>query len=296
MNCRQAGPHRARDVGVIETRHRKLRRHRDSHLVRRHQHACSHVVIARENRGRRLRHRQQLARAFETRFEHELPGFHVVRTERQLVGPQRRLVPLQAPPARVVIGVADDESDALMSEADQVVGHLTRGALVVDVDIRRAVSDLIRRDAHERQRAAVERFDELGRFAQRRRHDEPVGMRLVEQSHDLARQFLALFRALVHEELEALLAATRHRAVLYVHDVVGAGILVDQRDEIGAASRQPAGRHARVVVQLLDDGLDARAGLVPDVRLVIEHARNGFDRNAGRPGDIVDGFSSHSWP
>ena len=97
----------------------------------------------------------------------------------------------------------------------------------------------------------------------------------------------------MREELKALLPAAAHRAVLNVDDVVRAGIAVDEPDEIRAPPRKAARRNARVIVQRLDDRLHARARFVPHVRLVVEHARNGLDRDARRLRDIVDGLARH---
>ena len=81
MDRGESRPDRARDVGVVESGDRKLRRHGDPHLMRGHQHTRRHVVVAREDRGRPLRQHQQLPPALHARIEHEVALLHVVRVD-----------------------------------------------------------------------------------------------------------------------------------------------------------------------------------------------------------------------
>ena len=102
-------------------------------------------------------------------------------------------------------------------------------------------------------------------------------MRLVDQSNDVAGQLLATATAVMHEQPELLLTAAGHCAVLQIHEVVGARVLVHQSDE----RRAPAGKAARgqagLKLQALGCGQHAGAGLGPDIGLVVQHARDRLD-------------------
>jgi hypothetical protein len=73
-----------------------------------------------------------------------------------------------------------------------------------------------------------------------------------------------------------------------IHDVVCAGIFVDETDQKRATARETACREARVIVQLLDDFEHARARFLAYVRFVVQHARDSLDRHARSFGDVVD--------
>src|SRR6185437_14735546 len=116
---------------------------------------------------------------------------------------------------------------------------------------------------------------------------------LIDQSDDIPYQLGIAAAALVHEESEFLLAAARHGAVLDVDNVVGAGILVHQANQVRTPSGEAARRQARKVMQRLDGGEDARARLFPDIRFVVQNARYGLDGNACGLRHVVDGFARH---
>lgn len=88
---------------------------------------------------------------------------------------------------------------------------------------------------------------------------------------DIADQILAPPVALVYKQPELLLAASGHGAVLQVHQVVGAGVFVDQADETRASAREAACGETRLVVELLGSRQHAGACFRPDIGLVIEH-------------------------
>src|SRR5690606_13754848 len=129
----QAGPHLARDRGVVETEHRQLRRYREAARGRLVEHAAGGVVVGGDDRGRRIVHVQQLARAGDARFERELAFHHQVRIRLDPGLAQAVEVAGQAPGAAAVAAVAGDVADAAVPERDHVGHHVRRrGALVED--------------------------------------------------------------------------------------------------------------------------------------------------------------------
>ena len=77
--------------------------------------------------------------------------------------------------------------------------------------------------------------------------------------------------------------------MLNIDDVVGAGIFVDQ----GQSSKTVVRPELRadklgVVVEFFDDCEHSLTRLFANIRLVIEHARDGLDRDTRGFGDVID--------
>src|SRR5687767_13204068 len=128
------------------------------------------------------------------------------------------------------------------------------------------MSYFIGRDAHERERAFVERPRQMLRLTERWGEHQSVRVGLIDETEHFSRELHADSAALVHEELKASLATTRHRAMLHVHDVVRARVRVHEPDEVRAPTSESARGDARMIVERPDRGLHTGAGHVADVR------------------------------
>src|SRR5690606_40223162 len=155
---------------------------------------------------------------FEPGLEHEVALLHELRLDFEPVRRHCGLEAAQTLTARNVIRVTDDESDAPMTEPDQVLRHLAGRALVIHVGVRRLVLELVGCDAHERDGASIERLDELDRFAERRRDDEAIQVCLIDEPEHIALQLVASADDLMAQELKAAFAAPRASAVQHVDE------------------------------------------------------------------------------
>ncbi len=103
--------------------------------MRGHENAGRHIIVGSEYRGGPPRKREQLTAGAQPGLEHEVPRLHIAGLERDSMGLQGGPVAAQPLSARVVSRMTGDEADSVMSEIDQMLGHLTGGARVVHVHV-----------------------------------------------------------------------------------------------------------------------------------------------------------------
>src|SRR5688572_18738240 len=120
-------------------------------------------------------------------------------------------------------------------------------------------------------------------------------MSLIDEAEHIAFELFTFADRLMAQHLEAAFTTSCACPMQQIDDVVRARVFVDQADQKGAPACQTARRQAGVIVQLLDDLEHARARLFAHVRLVVQYARDGLDRDAGCFSNVVDSSSSMRW-
>ena len=194
-----------------------------------------------------------------------------------------------------MVRMAGDEADASMPQADQITGHVARGGTVVGADLQPFTPDSWAPAAHRacrlgpaRRSAPARRTPAASAPRRRRRAGAPPARSARPGPRRGSRRAAA---AGCRNS-----AGTRPAPLLDVDQVVVAGIVVHQHDEVGALAGQPARGWIGLVLQQLDRGHDLGARLLAGVRLVVEHARHGLDGHARLGGHIIDRDGTRSLP
>lgn len=195
-----------------------------------------------------------------------------------------------------VVRMAGDEADASMPQADQITGHVARGGTVVGADFQPFHARIAGRQPHIGHVASVQRVDQRRHVGHRRRQHHAGAGALARRLRDLLGQALGAVIAGLQQQAVEIAPARVQRPLLDVDQVVVAGIVVHQHDEVGALAGQPARGWIGLVLQQLDRGHDLGARLLAGVRLVVEHARHGLDGHARLGGHIIDRDGTRSLP
>ncbi len=191
--------------------------------------------------------------------------------------------------AGAVGGVALDEADAAMAQPQQVAGHLGGGRRVVGLDRGAERPGQVGRDAHAGQAPLVQRAQNLDIVRQRRRQDEPVRQRPLQQPRHLLVEIAGGGVHLLYDQVVAGRAALAQRAELQLQHVARARVVEQQRQQIRARARQAAREDVRPVVQLGQNRLDPLAGFARHVLFAVHHPRYSLDRHARTGGHIAQG-------
>jgi hypothetical protein len=186
-----------------------------------------------------------------------------------------------------VIG-AGDVPDGLVADLEQVPGRGVRARLLVDGDqAGRPARVTVDGDQRDVIRDVVQRL--VGRLD--RGDDDQARHPLVAVPPDRVGDWLAVQRAhVLHADREAVLERGMGQRVQHRDGTVQGGGLGDHADHLRRARDQHAGGLVGPVAELGDGGLHPAAGLLADVRMVVQHAGDGLVRDPGQPGDV-----SHRW-
>ena len=184
---------------------------------------------------------------------------------------------------------AVDVGDPLVTEAGKVPGRLRCAARVLRAH---HAGGLVERDGGDPHVRAADRAQHVGDvFVLRdgRGQDHARRLLLLHEGPQAFEEVGLVPVAGAQDELKAAVAERVEDAALHVHDVLGTGVVVDQPDEEGPAEGERPGLGVRRVALLADHRLDACPGLVADERRLVDDAGDRLLRDAGQPGDVVDG-------
>jgi hypothetical protein len=181
-----------------------------------------------------------------------------------------------------------DHADLAMPELDEMTRDQPARLALARHDL--VALEVERDGVHRRDRRAVrlERVRELHVLGHRRDDDEAIDRRAPDEAHHV---FDELRRPVIdgmHQELVTELGAFDEDAALHVIGDLGVRIVVHEPEHEGAVAGQRAGTEVGYEVEAADDLLHSRAGLRIHFRRLIEHARRGAYRDAGRMGYVVD--------
>ena len=252
-----------------------------------------HVVVAREDGGRPLRQRQQLAHGCHARLEGEPALHHVRRVLLQSGAREAVAVAGQAPDAGAVFQIANDVGDAAVAERYQVFHHRRGGFALAQHHADAVLGMVARRDRGERHALPVQAIEQLRMIGERRREDQPVGPVPRQDVLDALDEVRRRGDQRLHHHAVVLRLACFQHAGLHFHDVAGRTVVVQQADHEGAIGRQAARRGERPVVERGDGIHHALAHGVAHVRIIVEHPRDGLLRCSNGTGDVVDGHARH---
>ncbi len=135
-------------------------------------------------------------------------------------------------------------------------------------------------------------MDQRRHIRHRRRQDQPGQRALAHALDHLLGQVRIAVVAGTQQQAVVERLAGLERAVLDVDDVVVAGVVVDQRDDVGALAGQPPRGGVGTIVEHLHRLDHLLPRLLADVRLVVQHTRDGLDRHARVRGNIINGNGS----
>ncbi len=198
---------------------------------------------------------------------------------------RRVAVAAQALAGVVVLGRALDQSDAAVAEAGEVADHGEGAAVIVDVDrveggaVHQAV------EQQDRQRLGQVGLERMG--VDVGRHDDQA----VDAAAHGAQQGLDLGAVVMGAgDQQVIAAAVRGRvdAAHHLGEELAVEIREQHADGVGLVGDQAAGGAVGRVAQPLGDLEDAAARLAPDRPLVVEHPRDGRDRDLRLPRDLLD--------
>ena len=267
---------------VVEAHDGEVVGDRDAELGRGAHRLDGREVVGREDGRRTIGDREQLAGRRLGRLLGEPADAYEVGVEGDAGGFERRPVPGLASARRFEVGTAGQEGDPPVAEPDEVLGDGHRAFEVLRVDRREL------RAAHVR----VDRDDGLVRVDvddRRRDEDRAVGECAAEPGH------VATFPALcvvlaggVDDHLEVRVVERLGRAL----EQLGAERLDvgdEDADHARALAAQAPCDEARLVAEVVDDGLHPAEGVGRDAVPAVDDAGDGRDRHAGALGDIADG-------
>ena len=289
VDGRQRRPERRRGGAVVEANHRQVARHVQMPPMRDRDDRGRHVVVAGEDRGRRVFAAQQVLARRKAR------GIAVIALDDPRIQPafllDRTAKARQALDTRRLAGIAVDEADAAMAQADQVAGHVIGGTGIVDPDghgIGRDAAD----DRHGQTRLADDIPHEVGLAQRRCQYDARDPLR--DQPLDrLARGRTALF-TLEQEQLRRTGRGFLEHANQQLAHKGRAGVGIDDPDADLARRDQAARHQIGRVVQSFDDLADMHPHFVAHARIAVDDARDGHGRDAGLLGDVDDGHAARA--
>src|SRR6185437_14767547 len=117
-------------------------------------------------------------------------------------------------------------------------------------------------------------------IAQWRQQDDALQAELPHEHTDIPRHILARDVERLNHEVQVRLAAALDGAGLELTQVV-TRLVVEEADEEGAGTGEPARVEIGLIVELPDGFLDAIPCLFPYAALVVDHAGYGLGRHSG---------------
>ena len=288
VDCGQRRPDRAGQRGIVEPGDGQLAGQLDIAIMRNREDPGGHIVVRGEDRGRRLGQVKQAACPAHTGIEIE---FAIADQDRIIGDPgpvERAAITSQAILRALVVGVTLDEADPAVAGIDQVGRHVI-GRLGI-VHEHRTGQRVIGagRDPHERDVHRLQRAQHRLAIGHRRGQDDPVDLGFGDQPADLVADIGIGDVDRLGQQADTLGAADVPAAGLNLEHVVGAVIVVDQRNLVAFRAREnPRGNRGpefQRLHRLLDPGL--RIGR--DIGMAIEHAADGLHRHPGAGGHIAD--------
>ena len=177
-----------------------------------------------------------------------------------------------------------------MPQRDQVGHHLAHRAFFVE-DHADAAAAQFRRDVGVGNAELAQALHQTRVVGQRRRQHQAVGARVLDELVDMGEELaFAVGHRRQHQVVVMGDAGVEH-AGLHFHQIVARRVVVEQRDQERTLAGEAARRGIRAVLQFARGGFDALAGLLADVRFLVEYARDGLHRHARRFRYIFDAYS-----
>ncbi len=186
------------------------------------------------------------------------------------------------------VGMALDQSDPPVTEAEQICGHLRGGGEVVDSDVERILVEMAHGDGHHRHLGGGELGQDRHRFRQRGRQDDALDLGRGEAPSGLGLLGLLLIFAGLDDEVAAGAPGALQGPDQELAEIGVARVGVEQADMGRLAGGEAARRGVGRIFQPVDRLPDGGASAVPDVLLAVHHPGDGHRRNARGAGHVLD--------
>jgi hypothetical protein len=192
-----------------------------------------------------------------------------------------------------------DEGDPVVPQRGEVAGHLCADLAIVGRDRELLAAGGARREPDERRAGVGDGAHDMLHVRQRCRQHDALRPDVLDQAAQFVRDVFVPVVARIDDQPVVGLAAGLQHARLHADHVtrarvcIGAWVVVEQRDHPRPLAGQVPRRQVGTVVQLGNGALDFRARRVPDVRLLVDDARDRLDGHTRECGNVVDGCSRH---
>ncbi len=256
-----------------------------------------HLVILGDNRAWPVDPAEQVLRRLRSPVEAIIGGDD----ERLVMGDTRRregiAIPRDPLSRSVISRVAGEEADVAMPKIEQDGGAVAGGFMFIHRD-RNTAQCIGRADPRNAGPTRLEQGDERRIIAVRLSQDDAVGAQCGQGAVDLAERQFGVGVDEFEQHVIAMRLTRHHAPEQHLVDPVIAApgtpivdrslAVVDRQDEEGARAAHAPGGTVGSVAEIGDGGLDPLAHCDTDVGRMVDDARNGLTRDAGRARDILD--------
>ena len=218
----------------------RSRRQLQPAIPRRLHHPDGHVVVQGEDGGRRRIQRQQGVSGLDAGFERIGAVEIIGRVQRNAAlgqGVKEALAPDGRRPEQVR---AAHQADSPVSEVRQMRRRLGRADPVVGDHHGLRLVQRDRGDAYIGAVEIAQQVDDALILRHRRRHDDAIKALTLDEPSNVFQQGRGVAVARMNDQLQARALQRIQHALLHVHDIGRAGVVVDQADQERAPERQAA--------------------------------------------------------